>query len=177
MSFFRQIAPIVINWHGPFSSVESARLGAIDGDVDEIIYVAIDKTNQAYAGISQNVATRLTDAHHVLGKLGTDDADLWIGVLASQRIWTASSAIHSKAIILAEHATIYCLGLSKNQKLRKSPPDRSVMLINRWYESHHPYKRSSGRGHKDWPELIEYNQETGTGRLVWFDGRLETFEV
>jgi hypothetical protein len=63
--------------------------------------------------------------------------------LTSQRIWTASSAIHSKAIRLTEHATVYFLEPSENQRLRKTPPDRSVMLMNRWYEGQDPYKRST----------------------------------
>jgi hypothetical protein len=177
MSFPRQIAPIVINWHGPFSSLRNARLSAIEGEVEEVIYLAVNDKNQAYAGISKSVATRLTDAHHVLGEIPDGEAEFWIGVLASQRLWTASAAVHSEAIRLAEHATVYCLELSENQRLKETPPGRSVVLMNRWFECQAPYKRRTVRGHKNWPDLIEYDQETRAGRLVWFDGRAEPFEV
>jgi hypothetical protein len=177
MSFPREITSIVINWHGPFSSLEQARLGTIDGEVEEIIYLAVNERNRAYAGISKSAATRLTDAHHVLGEIGPGEADLWIGVLASQRVWTASDALHSTAIRLAEHATVYSLELSENQRLRNTPPDRSIMLMNRWYEGQDPYKRWPNRGHKNWPDLIEYDQGTETVRLVWFDGRLESWQI
>jgi hypothetical protein len=174
MSFPRETAPIVINWHGPLSSLEQASQAAKDGEVEEAIYLAVNKKNKAYAGISKSPATRLTDAHHILGKLGPGEAELWIGVLASQKIWTASDAQHSTAIRLAEHTTVYFLELSENQRLRKNPPDRSVILISRWYEAGHPYKRRPDRGHKDWPDLIEFDKENESYQLAWFgDTRYE----
>ena len=47
------------------------------------------------------------------------------------------------------------------------------MLMNRWYEAWEPYKRKPDRGHKDWPDLIEFDQENKTARLLWFGGRQE----
>jgi len=173
MAFSRGTAPIVINWHGPLSSVKLASQAAKDGEVEEGLYLAIGKRDlrgQHYVGASIDIPQRLNEGHHVLGGLGEDQLEIWIGVVASPKIWTTSKAQHSTAVHLAEHATAYFLELTENQKLTKTPPDRSVILLNRWYHADKPdYKRRPDRGHKDWPDVIEFDKESGCYQLAWFD--------
>ena len=134
-----------------------------------------------------NISTRFTARHHVLGAWPEESFELWIGIVVSQsepgRKPSSSPKLHSEALHFAEHATAFFVETSENErKVRstsenerkvRSPPKRSGILFNRWFMLESNWPRHGKRPQPNWPDFIEYDKEEGTGRNVYFGGRVE----
>jgi len=169
---------IAINWFGPYSSISEARSIALSERVEEALYLCIGQRDgdlSSYVGITSNAPQRLSNNHHKLSLFDPDDMVIWIGIIVSQaaagRRSSRGSALHTLAVKTAEKLTAYFLQLPSNDRLRSSPPDRSAIVFNRWYEPSGDFKRRKHRGHHDWPDLIEYDQESEWASVVWFGGK------
>jgi hypothetical protein len=169
---------ISIDWYGPYQSLGDARRQGIASDLGEFLYLAYrtDGQSNSYVGLSSNVSSRLTSSHHVLGNWPVGSGQLWIGVIASQyeagRKPFGSYSAHSGELHFAEHMTAYFVETSDNVRKRTNRPDRSGVLLNRWFRGAAPWKRHGHRPHPDWPDLIEYEANESLARIVWFGGRV-----
>jgi hypothetical protein len=167
---------IAVDWYGPFRSLKAARLECERTNVGECLYLAIfDQEQGSYIGISSSILSRLNSGHHVLGAIENGGADVWIGIVSSQAIpgrrAVGGYVSHSEPVHVAEHLIAYLLELDFNRSKRKSPPKQTAIVFNRWFEPEHPYDRRSARGHKDWPDILEFDAESETAKLVHFDGK------
>lgn len=165
---------IGVDWYGPFSSLQSAKATSVKAGVGEFLYFAIttDGEDKSYVGLSKSVETRFTDGHHILGGLEDGDIDLWIGIVSSQteagRPHAQRSVSHSESVEIAEHVIAYFLQTSHNTSKRKSVPKRSAVVFGRWFRPKPPWLRWRRRGHRLWPDFIEFESDEGFARLVWF---------
>jgi hypothetical protein len=173
---------IAVDWYGPFKSLSSAVAECERSKVGECLYLAIlDGDGGSYVGISSNVSTRLNSGHHVLGKIVNGGADVWIGLVSSQPVLGRRPAngyvSHSESVHVAEHMTAYLLELYYNKSKRSSPPKRTAIVFNRWFDPEEPYERKSDRGHKDWPDVLEFDADDGTARVVHFGGKCKNYSA
>ena len=53
-----------------------------------------------------------------------------------------------------------------NKDKRCSPPQDSVVVVNRWYKTDFETRRRR-RPHPQWPDLVEYDCSVGIGELAW----------
>jgi hypothetical protein len=167
---------IAVDWYGPFTSLKTARLECERTKVGECLYLAIfDNEQGSYVGISSNILGRLSSGHHILGEVEDGGADVWIGLVSSQSIpgrrVAGGYVSHSESVHVAEHLTAYLLELYFNKSKRKSPPRQTALVFNRWFEHEAPYNRRSIRGHKDWPDILEFDAENETANIVHFGGK------
>lgn len=166
---------IVVDWMGPFASIDQARSYSSDKGLGEVIYFALGRTRYQrstrlqYIGISNNGSSRFTGQHRTLPEIRGNFA-LWIGVVASHGVTGRDKRRpirHSLTINLAEWMLAYFLGLPLNVRKRRRPPNRSAVLINRWFQID-AEKRRVQRAHSDWPDYIEYEKDARFARLQWF---------
>jgi hypothetical protein len=172
---------VAVDWYGPFKSLSSAKLQAEKSRVNEFLYLAFstEGADKSYVGLSANPSGRLTESHHVLGGLDEGDIDLWIGIVTSQSEAGRKPAdgyiTHSGALHIAEHIIAYFFETTENVRKRRSRPQRSAVVFNRWFRPAAPWKRHGHRGHPSWPDFVEFEAEEQFARLVWFGGRMEKY--
>ena len=167
---------LIVDWCGPFASIEDAKGAARDFQLGEVLYLATGKrryqrhSTMQYVGISNDPESRFTKNHHRLPEL-TKSFALWIGEISSHGIAGRRAqrhpVAHGRAVELAEWALAYFLALPLNVKKRKTPPPESVMLMNRWFRDDFETKRVQ-RGHKEWPDFIEFEPAYDFARIQWF---------
>lgn len=168
------ILMIAVDWYGPFKSLASAKKVSVETGVSEFLYLAVstDGADKSYIGLSGNASGRLTESHHVLGGLEEGEIDIWIGLVSSQteagRKPSGANVSHSAALHLAEHIIAYFVQTSENKRKRRNPPDRSGVVFSRWFQDAPPWERRGQRGHKQWPDFIEFDYDQRLARLVWF---------
>ena len=169
---------LIVDWSGPFDSIEDAKKAAKEFKLSEVLYLATGKrkyqrySTMQYVGISNDLQSRFTK-HRTLPEV-TGDFKLWIGEISSHGIAgrraQSHPVAHGRAVELAEWALAYFLALPLNVRKRTTPPSESVMLVNRWFRDDFDTKRDR-RGHKDWPDFIEFEPEYDFARLQWFGSR------
>lgn len=172
---------VAVDWYGPLKTLTKARQRGEASGVGEFLYLGY-QTNppeKAYIGISSNITGRLTPAHHVMGSWEDGSFDLWIGIIASQsepgRRPVDSPVYHSGATHFAEHMIAYFVETSENVRKRRHHPDRSGVVLNRWFREIEPWDRRFQRPHANWPDLIEFELDERFARKVWFGGGTERF--
>lgn len=62
------------------------------------------------------------------------------------------------------------LRLPLNDKKTKSLPNRSVTVLNRWFNTDYATPRGR-RPHAEWPDLLDFPAYDMPARLVWFGSR------
>lgn len=169
---------IAINWFGPFDSISRAKATALVEQVEEALYLCIGQRDgdlSSYVGITSNAPNRLSPSHHKLRLFDEDGMAIWIGIVVSQAVAgrrsSHSDVRHTVAVQIAEKLIAYFLQLPSNARLRSSLPDKSSIVLNRWYEADGDFNRRRRRGHQDWPDLIEYDHESRFASVVWFGGK------
>jgi hypothetical protein len=174
-----ELFAVAVNWYGPSYNIEDARRLGQENGVTDFLYVGYETRGRerSYVGISNDITSRITSRHHVLGDWEDDQFEFWLGIVASQsepgRKPAASPKIHSEAMHFAEHATAYFIETSENQRKNKSPPKRSGILFNRWFKLEEDWPRHLKRPTKTWPDFVEYDKERGFSRNVYFGGTVE----
>lgn len=172
---------IAVDWFGPFSSIDDARSAARTHEIEEAVYLALGccgrqrRGRMQYVGVSGDAASRFNGQHQKLPGI-TRNFRLWVGEVASHAVAGPKKLKRSVAVEAAEWAMAYFLELPLNVRKRAKAPNRSLILINRWFRPDLKTRRSH-RGHEDWPDFIEYehpdDDRDGSATLVWFGGRRE----
>ena len=163
----------VIDWYGPFSSLTDANQAAKD-EYDGGLYLCIGQQEHdtappsiQYVGIAQwDMASRVNERHHALPKVKRG-FKLWMGEVSSLESPGRRKKQIRPSLDYAEWCMAYFLGVKINNKKTKSPPDRPITVLNRWWKKDYetPYKQ---RPHPDWPDLIDFLGTGHKARLVWF---------
>jgi hypothetical protein len=129
----------------------------------------------SYVGITSDAPQRLSNSHHKLKLFDQNEMGIWIGIVVSQAVAgrrsSQGSTLHTIAVKTAEKMIAYFLQLPSNDRLRSSLPDRSSIVLNWWYEPSGDFNRKPHRGHRDWPDLIEYDRDSELASVVWFNGK------
>lgn len=167
---------LIADWCGPFASIEEARAAAKKFELAEVLYFATGKrayqrkSTLQYVGISNDPQSRLSNQHHKLPEIKTNFS-VWIGEISSHAVAGRKAKIHpvahSQAVEAVEWALAYFLALPLNKKKRRRPPPRGLIVISRWFQADFDTPRTH-RGHKDWPDYIEFEPDYGTARIQWF---------
>lgn len=168
---------MIVDWFGPYFSVTDACKGAQQAEFGEMLYMASGKrayqrkAELQYVGITKNANSRLGN-HRKLPEI-TGDLCIWWGEVASHAVAgrkrKRQSVKHSEMLTAAEHTLAYFLALPLNERLRRSPPGRSVVLVNHWFTTQED--RRYRRPPVSWPGLIEFDQEDERYSMavrVWF---------
>jgi hypothetical protein len=170
---------LIVDWYGPFVDVKLASTKISEYGLQEGLYLATGKRKGEhkrrlqYVGISQDIKDRINPKTHHRLKFITRDLRLWVGEVASHAVAgrrrAGHAVAHSVAVELAEWATAYFLALPLNKKKRDNPPPRSLILVNRWFQTDFETPRRQ-RGHLDWVDYIEYDPEyhDGGAKVVSF---------
>jgi hypothetical protein len=165
---------IAIDWYGPYKSVNAARTAGQNAGVADFLYVAFsnDGEDRGYAGLSSNIAQRLTDRHHIIGGFADNELDIWIGLIASQSVAGrrpgGGYALHSASLEIAEHMIAYFLELTENDRKRRAPPRSSAAVFNRWFRPTDPFERRVHRPRSFWPDFIEFEADNCEAHRVSF---------
>lgn len=175
---------IAIDWYGPYKTLEAARGAAKPYDWPGL-YMLIGKVGEErsskiqYVGISRSVSTRLNSKHHRLGARaieasGIRDIGIWLGEVATAEPGGKKMKATKTTLDFAEWLHARFMGLPLNGMKTKSPPPRSVTVLNRWWKTDFQTPMSR-RPHPDWPNLIDYPTYGLPARTVWFGGKQRTF--
>jgi len=168
---------IVVDWCGPFWSVNDAKVAIRKYGVGEGLYLALGKKSYQresaslqYIGISNDTKSRIHGKNHPFKPI-VHDLSLWIGSVVSHAVAgrknASQSVAHSITVDRAEWAMAYFLALPLNVKKRAKPPPDSLILVNRWFQPDFETRRRHP-GHPDWPDLIDYDKVENTASIVWF---------
>lgn len=169
---------IAVDWSGPFSSISAAKETAKSNELGEAIYLAVGRrkrqrsTRMQYVGISGDPKSRINQNHHKLPDINSE-LGLWVGKVVSHAVAGRKRMKLSVMVNSAEWALAFFLELPLNDRKRRRPPDRSLILLNRWFNPDFSTRRVH-RGHEDWPDLIEYEHPVDGDEgavIVWFGGR------
>lgn len=163
----------VIDWFGPYSTLEDARRAAFD--YDDGIYCAIGKRKYErysriqYVGLANNLRARLNGTHHKLPEI-TRERTIWLGEVVSPRTPGKKIKTTDRMLDLAEWAHAYFLQVPLNERKKLNPPDRPITVYNKWWRTdlETPYIR---RPHNEWPDIIDILGMEYPAKLVWFGGR------
>ncbi|MCI5120605.1 MAG: hypothetical protein D3908_05330 [Candidatus Electrothrix sp. AUS4] len=162
---------IVIDWYGPYSSLEEAR-AALNADYEDGLYMVIGKIpyqredpTLQYIGISKKLRSRVGNNHHKLGAI-SKLSGIWLGEVASTGIPGKKKQATDLRLDLSEWCHSYFLQLPLNDKKTVNPPKEPVTVMNRWWFTDYETKRNR-RPHPDWPDIIDYWGKEYGAKLSW----------
>jgi len=170
----------LIDWCGPFDTVELACEAVAEQGFGEALYMAIGakpgqrKTHIQYVGITTNLTKRFNGTHPIQLLLRSKSLRLYVGIVTSQAVAGKKAKHHAKSfsvpLYLAESALAYLMEIPLNKDKRCNPPKDSIVVINRWYRADFETRRRR-RPHAAWPDFVEYDWYEGTGDVAWHGGR------
>lgn len=170
----------LIDWCGPFRSIESACDAVAHEGYGEALYMAIgarqgqSKTHIQYVGITADLTARFNGTHPIQQLVRPNTLRLYVGVVTSQAVAGKKASYHAKnfsiPLYLAESALAFLMEIPLNKNKRCSPPKDSIVVVNRWYREDFATRRRR-RPHPTWPDLVEYDWSEGTGDLAWHGRR------
>lgn len=170
----------LIDWCGPFHTIEDACAAVVMEGYGEALYMAIGsrrgqvKTHIQYVGITTDLTKRFNGKHPIQLLLRPKSLRLYVGVVTSQAVAGKKAAHHAKnfsiPLYLAESALAFLMEIPLNKDKRCNPPKDSIVVVNRWYR-HDFATRRRNRAHTTWPDLVEYDCDEGIGDLAWHGGR------
>ena len=179
----------IVNWFGPFtgsdhaSILQSARIAASNDWIGPGMYAAVGNEGDTrrrgprtlrYVGVGDPLAARLGQAHHKLGVSSTV-SQLWLGELAVAGIPGRRLKRINPHIDIAEWALAYFLKIPDNEKKTMFPPDRSCVLVNRWWGT--DYETPTERPTARWADVVEWDATRRSANLVWFGDRARVVRV
>lgn len=170
----------LIDWCGPFHTVEDACAAVAEEGYGEALYMAIgskrgqNKTYIQYVGITADLTKRFNGTHPIQLLLRPKTLRLYVGIVTSQAVAGRKAFYHAKRfsapLYLAETALAFLMELPLNKDKRRNPPKDSIVVVNRWYRGDFATRRRR-RAHASWPDLVEFDCDEGTGDLAWHGGR------
>lgn len=167
---------IAIHWYGPYSLKEAQRVAK--SDYEHGLYLCIGRLKYErslklqYVGISENISTRLSDPNHKIRRVDYDVA-IWLGEIATAEPSGKKTKVTKATLDYSEWLYVRFLQIAMNDKKRKTPPSRSVTVLNRWFRPDYTTVRKH-RPHAAWPDLIDYPRYDLPTRLIWFGGKQKT---
>ncbi|WP_066487303.1 hypothetical protein [Sphingomonas sp. CCH9-F2] len=169
----------LIDWCGPFHTIEAACAAVAEGGYGEALYMAIGSklgqrvTHVQYVGITGDLTGRFNGKHPIQTLLRAKSLRLYVGIVTSQSVAGKKASHHAKIpLYLAESALAFLLELPLNKDKRCNPPKDSIVVVNRWYREDFATRRRR-QPHATWPDLVEYDGYEGTGDIAWHGGRRE----
>ena len=162
-----------IDWFGPYSIEEAAKASKFD--YEDGVYMVIGKAKYErsdklqYIGLATDLGKRLNGNHHKIPQV-TRDQKIWLGEVTSPRTPGKKIKVTDRLLDLAEWAHAYFLQLPLNGKKTTNPPDREIVVYNRWWQKDYEtqYKQ---RPHRNWPDFIDYYGPNYLAKIVWFGAR------
>lgn len=169
----------IVDWYGPFggqgTTAISAASAAAKKDFGPGLYIAVGHSQRVrrgpvtllYAGISADLATRVTPGHETLSKLSI--STLWLGEIGTAGIPGRRAKRTDPHLDTVEWMTAYFLRVPYNDRKRVNPPPLSAVVLNRWWKPDYetPVERPVAR----WADVIEWNAINRTANLCWFGKR------
>ena len=167
----------ILDWYGPYSLKEAQKDSKFN--YNDGLYAVIGKLkNQRsphlqYLGIAKDLCTRLNSYQQIITNVTKDgtlyESAIWLGEVSSPRTPGRKVKVTDRMLDLAEWAHVYFLQLPLNKKKRKSPPNMSVVIYNRWWKRDFrtPFLR---RPHREWPNLIDFVGSDCSAKVIWFGG-------
>lgn len=166
----------LIDWCGPFPTIEAACKAVSGEGYGEALYMAIGSrrgqkmSHIQYVGITSDLTKRFNGNHPIQLLLRERTLRLYVGVVTSQAVAGKKAAHHAKRfsipLYLAESVIAFLMELPLNKDKRCNPPKDSVVVVNRWYRTDFATRRRR-RPHRSWPDLLEYDWDEGIGDLAW----------
>lgn len=160
----------IIEWFGPYT-IEEAK-SASKFDYEDGLYLIIGKAKYErsphlqYIGIAKNLGTRLNGVHHKIPEV-TREQSIWLGEVVSPRTPGKKIKVTDRMLDLAEWAHAYFLQLPLNTKKKNAPPDRPILVYNRWWQKDYETQYLK-RPHREWPDIIDYCGPEYNAKVVWF---------
>ncbi|MGF7162826.1 hypothetical protein FHS85_004481 [Rhodoligotrophos appendicifer] len=170
---------ISVDWFGPYATAESAHVAA-KADYEDGLYMCIgccDQQTQAqlqYIGISTLLYKRVRIGRLHFKKI-ISDHQFWLGEITTAEPPGKKIKVSKSTLKYAEWLHARFLNLPFNVMKTKTIPDRSVTVLNRWFDT--TYDNISERPHPDWPDLIDFPSYGLPARAVWFGSRQEIFSA
>jgi hypothetical protein len=163
----------VIEWYGPYCFDEAKE--AARENYDDGLYMVVGKRKNKqknlmqYVGIASELDSRLSKNHHKIPEV-TREQVIWLGEVISPRSPGRKLKVTDKMLDLIEWAHVYFLQLPLNNKKKTNPPDREIIVYNRWWHRNFETQYIK-RPHIDWPDIIDYQGTKLNSKLVWFGGK------
>lgn len=164
--------------------MKEAKAAFREWEFGELLYMAAGTVKRQsvpklqYVGITKDFERRLNTSHKIRKTVKEEGLSLYIGEVCSQAVAGRKAGHHhvnfTVPIYLAESALAFFLQLPLNSDKRCSRPTDSVVLLNRWWKTDME-TRSRRRPQPDWPDFIEYDEDSDTGSVVWHGGRRKHF--
>jgi hypothetical protein len=164
----------IIDWYGPYTFTEAKEV--LKRDYLDGLYMIHGKLPDQsrsvlqYVGIAKNLNSRLNQRHHILSAFLEQSPRLkclWLGEVVSPRTPGKKLKATDQMLDLAEWAHAYFLQLPLNTQKKKTPPERSIVIYNRWW--HKDYETAHAkRPAREWPDLIDWIDEDYPAKVVWF---------
>lgn len=186
----------MIDWYGPFSSEEEAKLKADQHRLIKGLYVKIGNQKAQrgterlqYIGYSGNFQQRLSPKHAKL-PLVTKRVEIWLGEVGSHRIPNRTRAAIDPAEDLAEwlHAGFVRkssngIAFPLNEKKTRGVPKVAATVVNHWWTIRDPGDRTKDEPfesilkspHEWWPYVIDYygsGYQHKRGQTFTYEARL-----
>ncbi len=166
----------LIDWCGPFHTIEAACHAVAEEGYGEALYMAVGskrgqtKSHVQYVGITADLTKRFNGTHPIQLLLRAKTLRLYVGIVTSQAVAGKKASHHAKRfsipLYLAESVIAFLMELPLNKDKRCNPPKDSVVVVNRWYRQDFATRRRR-RPHPTWPDLIEYDWSEEIGDLAW----------
>lgn len=118
---------------------------------------------------SSDLRARLSGKHHKIQEV-TKDASIWLGEVVSPRTPGRKIKVTDRILDLSEWSHAYFLQLPLNDKKKMNPPDREIVVYNRWWKKDYETQYIK-RPHKEWPDLIDFCGDEYISKVVWFGSR------
>ncbi len=168
---------ILVEWFGPYSSIAEA-CSAAKRSFDGGLYLAIGRKpyqravkRPQYVGIGNPLHTRMTPSHHKLSLLHPKGLELWMGEVQTAEPSGHKSKVTAATLDHAEWLHARFMRLPLNEMKTKGRPQRSVSVLNRWYNTEFDGEKPQKRPHPDWPDFIDFLDDELPARAQWFNER------
>lgn len=168
----------LIDWFGPYNlkeAIDATKLHYSDG-----LYAFIGRQQPRehhklqYVGLAKKLANRINKNHHAIKNL-RGDVRVWLGEVASPRVSGRKVKVTDSLLDLAEWAHAYFVNLPLNIKKKQNPPDKAIVVYNRWWKPSEDFSTPCCRPNPSWPDLIDFHFIVGDkrrSRIVWFGEKL-----
>ena len=176
-----------VDWYGPYRAQGdlSARIAAAQDAArykPAGLYCAFGPRRDGpgaeplYVGLSTGLPRRLR-GHRGLQQVERERGltEMWLGYPATAEQSGRRDRFHPRTLDDAEWCHIYFMRPPFNEQRLGQPPAHPVTVLNRfWHVDGRPRMR---RPHASWPDLFDYMGAERRSRVVWFGGRVASYDL